>query len=101
MENCIQPILDKFSGDDDDEDEKGEGKGKKKKIHEKDKNINKKNNNSNFESIDSSIKIKINKNADREIYNMVESDSSKENNQIPQNNNKLKVREKNESPLIS
>jgi len=101
LENCIQPILDKFSGDDDDEDEEGEGEGEQKKIHEKDKNINKKNNNSNFESIDSSIKIKINKNADREIYNMVESDSSKENNQIPQSNNKLKVREKNESPLIS
>ena len=31
LENCIQPILDKFSGDDDDEDEEGEGEGEQKK----------------------------------------------------------------------
>ena len=44
------------------------------------------------------IKIKINKNADREIYNViVESDSSKENNQVPQSDNKkLTIKEKKE-----
>jgi magnesium-transporting ATPase (P-type) len=96
LEKCIQPILDKYGGDDQEEEE---GEGEANKVEKKEKVVNKKNNNnSNFESIDSSIKIKINKNADREIYNViVESDSSKENNQAPQSDNKkLTIKEKKE-----
>ena len=96
LEKCIQPILDKYGGDDEEEEE---GEGEANKVEKKEKVVNKKNNNnSNFESIDSSIKIKINKNADREIYNViVESDSSKENNQVPQSDNKkLTIKEKKE-----
>ena len=94
FQNCIQPIIEKFGGEEDENENEEKNEGNKEKINE----VNKKNNNSNnYESIDSSIKIKINKNAEREIYNSVnESESSKENRNEKNDNNKMKVKEKNQ-----